>query len=95
MPTGYDYEQHVVSVRIRLQGSGTFHGRLAGLEDNPEQDLAETTMSATANRPVSLLSNIRSMRVQFHGYIEDELNEYFVIKNITFYTKPITTGYPQ
>ena len=94
MPSGYGSVNHVVSVRLRLQGTGTFISRLAALEDDPEQNLADTTMSLTANRPVSLLANIASTRIQFHGSTE-EIDEYFVVKSLIFYVKPTATGYLQ
>jgi hypothetical protein len=94
MATGYAVEQHLVSIRLRMQGSGEFHARLAALEDDPEQDLVDSTLAVGANRPVSLLSNIRAMRIQFHGSI-DGIDEHFEIKNILFYAKPIASGYPQ
>lgn len=94
MPSGYDLEQHVVSVRLRITGSGSFQSRLAALEDNPQQTLTNITMQSNANRPVSLLANIRSTRIQYHGWTDSE-DEYFVIKNITLFAKPIATGYPQ
>lgn len=94
MPAGYNLINHVVAVRMRVQGSGTFISRLAALADDPEQDLADTTLQATPNRPVNKLANIQSTRIQFHGQTE-EIDEYFVIKNLTFFVKPLATGYPQ
>lgn len=94
MPSGYGFINHVVAVRLRVQGSGNFLSRLAALEDDPEQDLASTTLQSNASRPVNKLANITATRVQFHGQTE-EIDEYFVIKSITFYVKPIASGYPQ
>lgn len=94
MATGYNLEQHIVSVRLRISGSGEFQSKLLALEGNPEQEMVAVTMQSAPNRPVSLLANIRSMRVQYYGYIEN-IDEHFYIKNITFFTKPIATGYPQ
>ncbi len=94
MPSGYDYLNHIVAVRMRVRGSGTFLSRLAALADDPEQELADTTLQNNPNRPVNVLANISAPRMQFHGQTE-EIDEYFVIKNITFFVKPIATGYPQ
>lgn len=94
MPTGYDSINHVVAVRLRLSGIGTFYSRLAALEDDPEQDLSDTALASNPPRPVNLLANITSTRIQFHGYIDAE-DEHFILKNISIYTKPTATGYPQ
>ena len=94
MPSGYESINHVVAIRMRIVGTGTFYSRLAALEDNPEQDLADTTLSATSSRPVNLLANIQSTRIQFHGRM-NAADEHFTLKNLTFYTKPIASGYPQ
>lgn len=94
MPSGYDSINHIVAVKLRLMGTGTFYSRLAALEDDPEQDLADTTLATNPPRPVNILANIQSTRIQFHGYI-DAIDEHFIIKNISFYTKPVASGYPQ
>lgn len=94
MPSGYEYTNHIVAVRMRLQGAGAFISTLDALENDPSQDLADATMSTTANRPVNLLANINAPRVQFHGRIQ-EIDEHFTLKNLVFYVKPIASGYPQ
>jgi hypothetical protein len=94
MPSGYDLQQHVVSVRLRIQGTGTFYSNLSGLEGSPTQDLVDITLQAAPSRPVSLLSNIQSTRIQFYGRMT-AIDEHFRLKNLTFYARPVASGYPQ
>jgi hypothetical protein len=94
MPSGYDFQQHIVSVRMRISGSGEFLSTLLALEGDPEQVLTDVTLQSTPNRPVSLLANMTAMRVQFYGRME-AIDENFTLKNLTFYTKPVASGYPQ
>ena len=93
MPTG-NYRHHCVSVRSRLTGSGTFHSQLLGLDESNFQDLTDITMSTATERYPNQLANFIQQRMKLVFWV-DELDAQFTLGQITFYIKPIATGYPQ
>lgn len=90
----YSLINHVVSVRLRLQGVGTLESQLEGIDNTPVQLLPDVTLALTPGKPVSLLSNIKSTALRYYAH-QDAIDEYFTIRNITFFNKPTATGYPQ
>jgi hypothetical protein len=93
MPSG-NYLHHCVAVRFRVTGSGEFHSTLTSLDDVYSQPLTDITLSATNERYPNQLANFIQQRYKIEFSIEG-IGESFTLQSITFYDKPVATGYPQ
>ncbi len=89
-----NYIHHCVAVRYRINGDGDFQSGLSDLDDVTVQDLVTAELEIVTNKPVNQLANFKANRMRLTFYVEN-IDEYFVLRQITFYTKPISTGYPQ
>lgn len=85
---------HFGSIRLRVVGSGVLRPTLYSLDDVRSSVLPTVTMASTTDREPLVLCNFINQR----GYLElktTAINETFTINKITFFVKPIATGYPQ
>ncbi len=92
MPGNFLY--HCVMVRYRLTGTGEFNARLFSLDDEFEYELPAKTLALTNNRYVDSTCNFTEQRINLEFSV-DEINETFLLRQVQFYIKPVSTGYPQ
>ena len=93
MPTG-NYLHHCVAVRYRVVGSGTFQSTLTSLDDVYSQSLTDIALVGNTERYPNQLTNFIQQRYKLEFSI-DGVGEFFTLQSITFYDKPVATGYPQ
>ena len=93
MPTG-NYRHHCVGVRYRVVGSGQFQSTLTSLDDVYSQSLTDLTLVGNAERYPNLLANFIQQRYKLEFSIYG-VGTFFTLNSITFYDKPVATGYPQ
>ena len=93
MGTG-NYLHHCVAVRFRVVGSGTFQQTLHGLDDVYSQSLTDITLVGNTERYPNQLANFIQTRYRLEFSI-DGVGEFFNLQSITFYDKPVATGFPQ
>ena len=93
MPSG-NYLHHCVAVRFRVTGSGQFHQVLTSLDDVYSQSLPDITLIGNTERYPNQLANFIQQRYKLEFSI-DGVGEFFILQSVTFYDKPIATGYPQ
>lgn len=90
---GPENEQHVVSVRMRLNGSGNLDMTLRDLDNVRHYDMVPFAMQTTTRIEPTRLANFQSQRILLHGSI-DVINEWFWIRRIVIFTKPVVVEYP-
>ena len=88
-----EYEHHVVSVRMRVTGSGNMDLALADLDDIQVQTLVSITMAATTRIEPLRLANLQSQRIRLVGSVS-EIDEWFQIQRILLFAKPVAQEYP-
>lgn len=91
--TGTDYEHHVVGVRLRVTGQGNLQSRCVGMDDIVVDTCANIAMTTTARLEPTVLNNIQSQRIRYE-FFTTEVNEWFVIRRIIIFAKPVATEYP-
>lgn len=90
---GGEYEHHVVSVRLRVVGTGNLQLSLADLDDIQVQNLVPITMAATTRFEPLRLANLQSQRIRLVGKTT-EIDETFAIQRIIIFAKPVVQEYP-
>ena len=90
---GDESEHHVVSVRLRVVGSGNLQLSLTDLDDTRTQDLVDIPMSSTTRIEPLRLANFQSQRIRLVGRTT-EISEYFKIQRILIFAKPVAQEYP-
>lgn len=85
---------HATAVRLRVKGSGTLRCTLYSLDDVYSKTLATHTMAATANLQPTLLTNFIQQRMRLDVRVT-AIDEYFKIRRIVIYAKPVATSVPQ
>lgn len=88
-----EYEHHVVSVRLRVVGSGELDLSLADLDDIQVQNLVPITMQAATRFEPLRLANLQSQRIRLVGKTT-EIDETFTIQRIIVFSKPVAQEYP-
>jgi hypothetical protein len=84
---------HYTAIKIRAQGTGNLKLKFQSLSEVYEQDLVPLSLEASTNRQATRLSNFNQERATLK--IETtEINEYFEIKKIIIFFKPVATDYP-
>jgi hypothetical protein len=92
---------HTGYIRTRITGSGNLDLRLIGLYEDiltdvpapPTQTLTPIAMATATPRLVQNLANFNQQYAQLEFSV-DVIDEYFKINSITFYVKPIWSGFP-
>lgn len=90
---GSEYINHITSVRMRLNGTGSLQMSLSGLDDIRSYTMLPLTMSLTPGLEPTRLANFRSQRTRFN-ITTTVINDYFRISRIVIFTKPSATSYP-
>ena len=90
---GGEYEHHVVSVRLRVVGSGNLQLSLADLDDIQVQNLVPIPMQAATRFEPLRLANLQSQRIRLVGKTT-EIDETFTIQRIILFGKPVAQEYP-
>jgi hypothetical protein len=85
---------HCVAIRYRVVGSGNLKSTLFSLDAVQSQVLPDVPMSLTTERYPNLLSNMIQQRFGLEFGV-DAMDDSFIIRQIQFYIKPVSTGYPQ
>jgi len=88
-----EYEHHVVSVKLRVIGSGSLQLSLSDLDDIQTETLVPITMAATTRFEPLRLANFQSQRIRLVGKTT-QLGEYFKIQRILLFAKPVAQEYP-
>jgi hypothetical protein len=90
---GGENEHHIVSIRLRVVGSGQLDLSLADLDDIQVQNLVPITMAATTRFEPLRLANLQSQRIRLVGKTT-EIDETFTIQRIIVFGKPVAIEYP-
>jgi dihydrodipicolinate reductase len=93
MPGG-QYINHFGAIRLRVTGSGTMEVKLVSMDTTTESILADVTLQTTTPRYVNQLANFNQQKAQL-VLGTTELNDYFLLRQIIFYVKPIAESFPQ
>ena len=88
-----EYEHHVVSVKLRVIGSGNLQLFLTDLDDIQTETLVPITMAATTRFEPLRLANFQSQRIRLVGKTT-QLGENFKIQRILLFAKPVAQEYP-
>ena len=88
-----EYEHHVVSVKLRVIGSGNLQLFLTDLDDIQTETLVPITMAATTRFEPLRLANFQSQRIRLVGKTTG-LGENFKIQRILLFAKPVAQEYP-
>ena len=91
--SGGEYEHHVVSIRMRVTGSGNMDLALTDYDDIQTQTLVPITMAATTRIEPLRLANFQSQRIRLVGSVS-EIDEWFQIQRILIFAKPVAQEYP-
>lgn len=92
--SGGENEHHIVSVRLRVTGSGNLQMALTDLDETQRQDLVPLAMSALTRIEPTRLANFQSQRIRFE-LMTTEINETFYVGRIIIFAKPVAIEYPQ
>jgi hypothetical protein len=84
---------HITGVRMRVQGSGNLDMSLLGLDDLTSTTLAPFVMAATRAIEPTRLANFKGQRILLRFGV-DEIDEWFQIRRIIIFVKPVETSYP-
>jgi hypothetical protein len=90
---GGEYEHHIVSVKMRVTGSGNLQLDLADLDDIQVQNLVDVPMTPTTRFEPLRLANLQSQRIRLVGHV-DTIDEWFQIQRIIIFAKPVAMEYP-
>ena len=91
--TSIESEHHVVGVRFRVTGSGNLDLRLVDLDNTRTYQMVDLPLQVTTRIEPTRLANFQSQRIRLEGRIQ-ELNEYFHIRRIIIFAKPVAQEYP-
>lgn len=91
--TTVEAEHHITGVRLRVLGSGNLLLSLQDYSNIQTQNLVALPMSSATRFEPTRLSNFQSQRTRLIGTIT-ELDEYFGIRRIIIYAKPVAIEYP-
>ena len=91
--SGGEYEHHVVSIRMRVTGSGNMDLALTDYDDIQTQTLVPITMAAATRIEPLRLANFQSQRIRLVGNVS-EINEWFQIQRILIFATPVAQEYP-
>lgn len=91
--TGAEYEHHIVGVRLRVLGQGNLQLSLQDYSNIQTQNLVPLAMSTATRFEPTRLSNFQSQRTRLIGTITEE-DEWFGIRRIIIYAKPVAVEYP-
>jgi hypothetical protein len=89
-----NFLHHCVAVRYRVTGSGQFHSNLEGLDTVNGQLISPITLIGNSERYPNQLTNFIEQRMRVEFYV-DAIDEYFTLRQISLYIKPVASGYPQ
>ncbi len=84
---------HVGAVRMRVTGSGSLDMELSSLDDIQAQTLVPFTMTSTTYIEPNRLANFKSQRIKLRFSV-DQIDEWFQIRRIIIFAKPVETSYP-
>jgi len=90
---GDESEHHVVSVRLRVNGSGNLKLALTDLNQVQTQNLVPLPMQSTTRIEPTRLANFQSQRIRLE-LTTTEINEVFRINRIIIFAKPVAVEYP-
>jgi len=85
---------HIVAVRLRLNGTGNLKLFLRSNDDVFSQTLVPIVMETLTDRMPNQLANFKSQFIQIE-FGTTEINEVFTLGDIIAFIKPVSTGYPQ
>jgi hypothetical protein len=90
---GGENEHHVVSVRMRVTGSGNLDMTLADLDGVRTYPMVPFTMATATRIEPTRLANFQSQRIRLIGSV-DEIEEWFWIRRIIIFSKTVVVEYP-
>lgn len=90
---GGEYEYHIVGIRARATGSGNLQYTLEGLDSVRTQNLVALPLAATNAIEPTRLCNFQSQRTRLVGKVT-ALGEWFQIRRIVIFAKPVAKEYP-
>lgn len=90
---GVEAEHHIVGVRLRVLGEGNLLLSLQDYSNIQTQNLIPLVMSTATRIEPTRLSNFQSQRTRLVGTV-DEMDEWFGIRRIIVYAKPVAIEYP-
>jgi hypothetical protein len=90
---GDESEHHVVSVRLRVNGSGNLKLALTDLNQIQTQNLVPLPMQTLTRIEPTRLANFQSQRVRLE-LVTTEKDEIFRINRIIIFAKPVAIEYP-
>ena len=93
MPGG-KYLNHFGAVRLRVTGSGTLECKLISMDTTTESLLTDVTLATTTGRYANQLANFTQQKAQLE-IKTTEISEYFLLRQIIFYIKPVASSFPQ
>jgi len=88
-----EWDTHVVSVRLRIQGNGNFQQLLTDYDNVQTQNLVDLPMQALNRFEPTRLANFQSQRIRMVGGVT-EIDEWFDIHRIIIFAKPVAIEYP-
>ena len=90
---GGEYEYHVVGIRARVTGLGNLQYKLEGLDAVRNLNLVPLVLATTNAVEPTRLCNFQSQRTRLVGTVT-ELGEWFQIRRIVIFAKPVAKEYP-
>ncbi len=93
MPGG-QYLNHFGAVRLRVTGEGTLQCKLISMDTTTEQQLTNLTLQTTTARYPTQLANFVQQKAQLE-LSTDELGDFFFLRQLLIYIKPIASSFPQ
>jgi hypothetical protein len=85
---------HFNAVRTRATGAGNMQMQLQSMDEVHTQTLANTALSLTTNREVTVLANFVDQRASVYIFTTN-IDEIFEISRITVFLAPLQSSYPQ
>lgn len=86
-------EHHVVGVRLRVTGNGNLRMNVSDLDTTQTVGITPLVMAAATRIEPTKLTNFQSQRIRLQGGTY-EINEWFWIRRIIFFAKPVVVEYP-
>lgn len=84
---------HFTAIRMRVVGQGSLRMKLYSLDDIESATLTPFTLESTSARQPTRLANFMQQRASLE-LETTEINEYFRINRIIFFTKETFSSYP-
>lgn len=88
-----NYLNHIVSVRVRVEGVGNLEVYIASLNNVTELQLSSIAMELLPEKIPTVLANFKRQKIQIHIQTV-EMDEVFQVGDITPFIKPTAVSYP-